>query len=142
MSPAWGTARGRGHPSLHQKCKKIQDSLMAVFDNISDIDSFGGAPSSESDSDGETSNHSSSMEDKYEDVNYNKDVSGMTDNFFSALQTVITIPLQITRSGNKQIKQGSCSCVNPKTTSSSGNSNGYYRCKQPHRMNYITNLDT
>jgi hypothetical protein len=32
---------------------------MAVFDNISDIDTYDGAPASESDSDGETSNHSS-----------------------------------------------------------------------------------
>jgi hypothetical protein len=61
-----------------------------VFDNISDLGSFGGAPSSESDSEDESLNLSSSMEDNNDVVNhisdnYSDDVIGTTDHCCSAL---------------------------------------------------------
>jgi hypothetical protein len=61
-----------------------------VFDTISDLDSFGGAPSSESDSDGESSNHSLSLEENNNAVHCtgdtdNEDISDIADNLCSTL---------------------------------------------------------
>jgi hypothetical protein len=62
-----------------------------VFDTISDLDSFGGAPSSESDSDGESSNHSLSLEENNNAVHCtgdtdNEDISDIADNLCSTLR--------------------------------------------------------
>jgi hypothetical protein len=48
-SPVWDRDKCRGRPTLHQKRKDIRHRLHSVLDTISDLDSFGGAPSSESD---------------------------------------------------------------------------------------------